>query len=41
MMSRLEIALVVRPEDGGSRRLTWMDLYRQPYVIRKRTGKSH
>jgi len=31
--ARLEAALVVRPETGGSKRLTWQDLHRQPYVM--------
>lgn len=30
---RLDLALVVRPEAGGSRRLVWRDLHRQPYVL--------
>jgi len=31
--ARLEIALLVQPESGGSRRLVWRELHRQPYVM--------
>lgn len=31
--ARVELALVVRPESGGSRRLSWKDLHAQPYVM--------
>ena len=38
--SHLELALVVRPEAGGSRRLRWRDLYRQPYVLLAPSGAT-
>lgn len=31
--ARLDVALLVRPEAGGSRRLVWQELHRQPYVL--------
>lgn len=31
--ARLDVALLVRPESGGSRRLIWRELHRQPYVM--------
>ncbi|MES2185798.1 MAG: LysR family transcriptional regulator [Pseudomonadota bacterium] len=31
--TRLDAALLVRPESGGSRRLVWRELHRQPYVL--------
>ena len=31
--ARLDLALLVRPESGGSRRLVWRELHRQPYVL--------
>ncbi|RSZ47399.1 MULTISPECIES: LysR family transcriptional regulator [unclassified Variovorax] len=31
--ARLDVALLVRPESGGSRRLVWQELHRQPYVL--------
>lgn len=31
--ARLDVALLVRPESGGSRRLVWRELHRQPYVM--------
>lgn len=31
--ARLDVALLVRPEYGGSRRLIWRELHRQPYVM--------
>jgi DNA-binding transcriptional LysR family regulator len=31
--ARLDVALLVRPEAGGSRRLVWRELHRQPYVL--------
>lgn len=31
--ARVEMALVVRPASGGSRRLSWKDLHAQPYVM--------
>lgn len=31
--ARLDVALLVRPESGGSRRLVWRELHRQPYVL--------
>lgn len=30
---RIEAALLVRPEGGGSTRLAWQDVHRQPYVL--------
>jgi DNA-binding transcriptional LysR family regulator len=30
---RIEMALIVRPANGGSRRLAWKDLHAQPYVL--------
>lgn len=30
---RIDVALLVRPEGGGSSRLVWLDLYRQPFVL--------
>ena len=31
--ARLDIALLVQPESGGSRRLVWRELHRQPFVM--------
>ena len=31
--ARVDMALVVRPAGGGSRRLSWKDLHAQPYVM--------
>ena len=31
--ARLDLALLVQPESGGSRRLVWRELHRQPYVL--------
>ncbi|HVO89812.1 MAG TPA: LysR family transcriptional regulator, partial [Casimicrobiaceae bacterium] len=31
--NRIDAAVVVRPPDGGSARLAWQDLARQPYVM--------
>jgi DNA-binding transcriptional LysR family regulator len=31
--ARLDIALLVQPDSGGSRRLVWRELHRQPYVM--------
>ncbi|HEX7864138.1 MAG TPA: LysR family transcriptional regulator [Variovorax sp.] len=31
--ARLDVALLVRPESGGSRRLVWRELHSQPYVM--------
>jgi DNA-binding transcriptional LysR family regulator len=31
--ARIDIALLVQPESGGSRRLVWRELHRQPYVM--------
>ncbi|MCY0853370.1 LysR family transcriptional regulator [Cupriavidus sp. D39] len=30
---RIDAALLVRPENGGSTRMTWHDIWRQPYVM--------
>ncbi|MFS8980976.1 LysR family transcriptional regulator [Cupriavidus necator] len=30
---RIEAALLVRPENGGSTRMAWRDIWRQPYVM--------
>lgn len=30
---RIDAAVVVRPDNGGSSRLHWRDIYRQPYVM--------
>lgn len=31
--ARLDLAVVIRPESGGSRRLIWRELHQQPYVM--------
>lgn len=31
--ARLDVALLVQPDAGGSRRLIWRELHRQPYVM--------
>ena len=41
--ARLDVALLVRPDSGGSRRLVWRELHRQPYVLLappRATGKT-
>jgi len=41
--ARLDVALLVRPDAGGSRRLVWRELHRQPYVLLappRATGKT-
>lgn len=37
---RLDAALLVRPEAGGTSRLIWQDLYRQPFVLLAPPGSS-